>query len=33
VGLNFLWLDHVKRNYDGFSIPSHNNRSKDYSPV
>jgi hypothetical protein len=33
MGLNLLWLDHAKGNYDGFSIPSHNNRSKDYSLV
>ncbi|XP_062164939.1 secreted RxLR effector protein 161-like [Alnus glutinosa] len=33
VGLNFLWLDHAKRNYDGFSIPGHNNLSRGYLPV
>jgi hypothetical protein len=33
MGLNFLWLDLAKRDYDAFSISGHKNWSKDYSPV
>jgi hypothetical protein len=29
VGLKFLLIDLAKKNYDGFSITGHNNRSKD----